>query len=66
MSVTMQSGKAPEGQERPQGDGIAGKWAGLNAADIRQAYEVALETRAAIVSCMGLKGRGQGVEFWIW
>ena len=40
-------------------------WEGLDESMIRQAYEVALETRAAIVSCMILKGRGDGVEFWI-
>ena len=65
VSVTMQSGNAPDEQELPSGSSGSGKWAGLNASDIRQADEVALETRAAIVSCMGLKGRGQGVEFWI-
>lgn len=40
-------------------------WEGLSASDLRQAYEVALETRAAIVACMTLKTRGEGVEFWI-
>ncbi len=32
---------------------------------LREAYDVALETRAAIVTCMNLKTRGEGVEFWI-
>ena len=40
-------------------------WADLSAADVRQAYEVALATRATIVSCMTMKTRGEGVEFWI-
>ena len=38
---------------------------GLHPAEIRQAYEVALETRATIIAAMTLKARGEGVEFWI-
>jgi len=40
-------------------------WADLSASDLRHAYEVALETRAQIVTCMAMKTRGEGVEFWI-
>lgn len=40
-------------------------WADLTASDLRHAYEVALETRAQIVTCMAMKTRGEGVEFWI-
>ena len=40
-------------------------FAGLSADAIREAYEVALETRASIVTTMSLKTRGEGVEFWI-
>ncbi|TNF30801.1 MAG: hypothetical protein EP329_13315 [Deltaproteobacteria bacterium] len=40
-------------------------WADLSASDLRQAYEIALETRAQIVTCMAMKTRGEGVEFWI-
>ena len=41
------------------------RWEGLNAAELRHAYRVALETRAQIVTCMAMKTRGEGVEFWI-
>ncbi len=40
-------------------------WSGLSAADLRQAYEVALATRASILTAMTMKSRGEGVEFWI-
>jgi len=40
-------------------------WAGLTASDLRSSYEVALLTRASIISCMQMKTRGEGVEFWI-
>jgi 2-oxoisovalerate dehydrogenase E1 component len=40
-------------------------WAGLSAGELRQAYEVALETRASIIASMTMKTRGEGVEFWI-
>src|SRR5688572_1332600 len=40
-------------------------WHGLNAADLVHAYEIALATRAQIVTCMMMKTRGEGVEFWI-
>ena len=40
-------------------------WAGLSADQIRNAYEIALSTRASIVACMQMKTRGEGVEFWI-
>ncbi|MGM0577038.1 MAG: thiamine pyrophosphate-dependent enzyme [Myxococcota bacterium] len=40
-------------------------WAGLTAAELRQAYEIALETRASIIASMTMKTRGEGVEFWI-
>lgn len=40
-------------------------WADLTASDLRHAYEIALETRAQIVTCMAMKTRGEGVEFWI-
>ncbi len=40
-------------------------WADLDEATLRQAYDVALETRAQIVTCMMMKTRGEGVEFWI-
>ncbi|MCB9729624.1 MAG: hypothetical protein H6744_04965 [Deltaproteobacteria bacterium] len=43
----------------------ANAWAGLSAAELRQAYEVALETRASIIASMTMKTRGEGVEFWI-
>ncbi len=39
--------------------------AGLSEEQLSQAYHVALETRAAIIQCMTMKGRGEGVEFWI-
>ena len=39
--------------------------AGLTAASARQAYEIGLETRASIITSMGMKSRGEGVEFWI-
>ena len=51
----------PQAAAEPRG----ARWAGLTAPELRDAYGVALETRASIVSCMGLKGRGEGVEFWI-
>jgi len=40
-------------------------WHDLSAADLIDAYEVALATRAQIVTCMMMKTRGEGVEFWI-
>jgi len=40
-------------------------WADLTASELRDAYQVALETRAQIVTCMAMKTRGEGVEFWI-
>ncbi|MFO0746841.1 MAG: thiamine pyrophosphate-dependent enzyme [Myxococcota bacterium] len=40
-------------------------WHDLSAADLVHAYEVALATRAQIVTCMMMKTRGEGVEFWI-
>lgn len=40
-------------------------WDGLNAEELRAAYRIALETRAQIVTCMMMKTRGEGVEFWI-
>ncbi|MCC6621965.1 MAG: hypothetical protein IT385_11955 [Deltaproteobacteria bacterium] len=40
-------------------------WHDLTAADLVDAYEVALSTRAQIVTCMMMKTRGEGVEFWI-
>ncbi len=40
-------------------------WADLTSADMRRAYEVALSVRATIVTCMAMKTRGEGVEFWI-
>lgn len=40
-------------------------WHDLAQADLRHAYEIALRTRAQIVTCMGMKTRGEGVEFWI-
>ena len=40
-------------------------WADLTASDLRSSYEVALLTRASIVTCMQMKTRGEGVEFWI-
>jgi len=40
-------------------------YAGLSADAIRDAYGVALETRASIVTTMNLKTRGEDVEFWI-
>jgi 2-oxoisovalerate dehydrogenase E1 component len=40
-------------------------WADLDEATLRRAYDVALETRAQIVTCMMMKTRGEGVEFWI-
>ena len=40
-------------------------WHDLTQADLRHAYEVALKTRAQIVTCMMMKTRGEGVEFWI-
>ena len=40
-------------------------WACLTSAQIHQAYEIALSTRASIVACMTMKTRGEGVEFWI-
>jgi 2-oxoisovalerate dehydrogenase E1 component len=45
--------------------GTQASYAGLDAEAIKTAYEVALETRASIVSAMNLKTRGEGVEFWI-
>ena len=45
--------------------GASSNRAGLNEAQLTQAYHVALETRAAIIQCMTMKGRGEGVEFWI-
>ncbi len=44
---------------------VSARWADLSAEELRQAYEVALETRAQIVTCMMMKTRGEGVEFWI-
>ena len=44
---------------------VSARWAGLSAEDLRRAYEIALETRAQIVTCMMMKTRGEGVEFWI-
>ncbi len=43
----------------------AKEWADLSGDDLRHAYRVALETRAQIVTCMAMKTRGEGVEFWI-
>ena len=40
-------------------------WLDLGAAELCQAYDVALATRAQIVTCMMMKTRGEGVEFWI-
>lgn len=37
----------------------------LGRAELLEAYDVALETRAQIVTCMMMKTRGEGVEFWI-
>ncbi|MCB9735677.1 MAG: hypothetical protein H6745_24065 [Deltaproteobacteria bacterium] len=37
----------------------------LTVSDLRHAYEIALATRAQIVTCMAMKTRGEGVEFWI-
>ena len=45
--------------------GTSSNRAGLSEAQLSLAYHVALETRAAIIQCMTMKGRGEGVEFWI-
>lgn len=44
---------------------VSARWADLSPEELRQAYRVALETRAQIVTCMMMKTRGEGVEFWI-
>ncbi len=44
---------------------VGRRWADLSPEDLREAYRVALETRAQIVTCMMMKTRGEGVEFWI-
>jgi 2-oxoisovalerate dehydrogenase E1 component len=49
----------------PAQSDAAGRWVGLGAEAIREAYQVALATRVSIITAMALKTRGEGVEFWI-
>ena len=57
---TTQSSKKKRAKKLTQAS-----YAGLEVASIKTAYQVALETRASIISAMNLKTRGEGVEFWI-
>ena len=40
-------------------------YAGLSTAEVKTAYEVALDTRGSIITAMQMKLRGEGIEFWI-
>ncbi len=63
----MVSQLKPVGNEArdPKIRDISARWSDLSADELRQAYAIALETRAQIVTCMMMKTRGEGVEFWI-
>ena len=61
----MVSQLKPVERSEPRVRDVGQRWAGLSADELRQAYEIALETRAQIVTCMMMKTRGEGVEFWI-
>lgn len=61
----MVSQLKPIDRSEPRVREVGPRWGGLSADELKQAYEVALETRAQIVTCMMMKTRGEGVEFWI-